>query len=251
MASDPATARTERTAASAIFGVQAAELVSRKRFDWKADHNAIFQQWILANGLNCKPDDLHPLLRRLDLDGYEDVRNSSNESVHKLILDKVVRKLKSYRGKLPVPISQASVGDRDTKTGSIRQPIKQENAARQAPTTGESSNEPRNTRSVPVKVTSRRADAKPDTPSSSHTLGGLPSPAATLPPIYKTAIADIEGCQQLLTDFEQLTKKMRRIDLEDRRLPRALVHDVVKAAKETRKELKQLCEPPLDYQEYV
>ncbi|KAJ2992199.1 hypothetical protein NUW58_g2247 [Xylaria curta] len=86
--------RTEkRTQASTMFSTTAKNLTSNVPFRWRPDQVRIFEDWIRFKGPNVMSADLVPLLRALDLDGYEDVRNERGECVHDLIIVKVRRKL--------------------------------------------------------------------------------------------------------------------------------------------------------------
>ncbi|KAI8953230.1 hypothetical protein F4801DRAFT_537909 [Xylaria longipes] len=83
----------KRTQGSTMFSTTAKNLTSSVPFRWRADQVKIFEDWILFKGPNAMSADLLPLLRALDLDGYEDVKNHSGECVHDLIIVKVRRKL--------------------------------------------------------------------------------------------------------------------------------------------------------------
>ncbi|KAI0551907.1 hypothetical protein F4679DRAFT_592903 [Xylaria curta] len=86
--------RTEkRTQGSTMFSTTAKNLTSSVPFRWRADQVKIFEDWVLFKGPNVMSADLLPLLRALDLDGYEDVKNNRGECVHDLIVVKVRRKL--------------------------------------------------------------------------------------------------------------------------------------------------------------
>ncbi|KAI1739030.1 hypothetical protein F4680DRAFT_449491 [Xylaria scruposa] len=83
----------KRTQGSTMFSTTAKNLTSSVPFRWRADQVKIFEDWVLFKGPNVMSADLLPLLRALDLDGYEDVKNNRGECVHDLIVVKVRRKL--------------------------------------------------------------------------------------------------------------------------------------------------------------
>ncbi|KAI1749058.1 hypothetical protein F4782DRAFT_550284 [Xylaria castorea] len=86
--------RTEkRTQGSTLFSTTARNLTSSVPFRWRSDQVKIFEDWVLFKGPNVMSADLLPLLRALDLDGYEDVKTHRRECVHDLIIVKVRRKL--------------------------------------------------------------------------------------------------------------------------------------------------------------
>ncbi|KAI3329543.1 hypothetical protein F4824DRAFT_481683 [Ustulina deusta] len=87
-------ARNEkRTQASTMFSTTAKNLTSNIPFRWRQGQVDIFEDWIRSRGPNAATADLVPLLRALDLDGYEDVKNKDGECVHDLIITKVRRKI--------------------------------------------------------------------------------------------------------------------------------------------------------------
>ncbi|KAI0189618.1 hypothetical protein EV127DRAFT_408813 [Xylaria flabelliformis] len=93
--------RTEkRTQGSTMFGTTAKSLTSGIPFRWRADQVNIFEDWVLFKGPNVMSADLLPLLRALDLDGYEDVKNNRGECVHDLIIVKVRRKLAKTKNEM-------------------------------------------------------------------------------------------------------------------------------------------------------
>ena len=87
----------KRTHASTMFGTTAWNLASNIPFRWVGFHVSIFEDWIRVKGAGAMTADLVPLLRQLDLDGYEDVRNKRGECVHDLIVVKVRRKIARIR----------------------------------------------------------------------------------------------------------------------------------------------------------
>ncbi|KAI0450303.1 hypothetical protein F5B21DRAFT_441817 [Xylaria acuta] len=76
----------KRTQGSTLFSTTAKNVTSSVPFRWRADQVKIFEAWILFKGPNMMSADLLPLLRALDLDGYEDVKNYRGECVHDLII---------------------------------------------------------------------------------------------------------------------------------------------------------------------
>jgi len=76
----------------------------------------VFRAYILAKYPNHKGCDLGPLLKALDLDGYEDMKTDNDESVYHLIVTKVKRKIAATE-KFMV-IDQSS-----TKKKLVRAPI--------------------------------------------------------------------------------------------------------------------------------
>ncbi|KAI1466158.1 uncharacterized protein F4812DRAFT_98852 [Daldinia caldariorum] len=90
-----------RTPDSLVWGAtRAIDLVSGVRFSWDNSQNKAFIDFLRAFGPNYKSTNFELLLFRLDLDGYEDIRNKNGESVHRLIMEKVLRKLKSTADKM-------------------------------------------------------------------------------------------------------------------------------------------------------
>ncbi|KAI3320494.1 hypothetical protein HD806DRAFT_538329 [Xylariaceae sp. AK1471] len=91
----------KRTPESSIFHLTAGDLTSDRRFTWQPDQVTIFKNWVAFKGPNVMSADLTPLLRVLELDGYEDVLNYRGESVHRLILKKVRDKLSRTKRECP------------------------------------------------------------------------------------------------------------------------------------------------------
>lgn len=54
--------------------------------------------WIAVKGPNAMSADMVPLLRALDLDGYEDIDNHLGDCVHDIIIAKVRRKISNTKG---------------------------------------------------------------------------------------------------------------------------------------------------------
>ncbi|RWA06262.1 hypothetical protein EKO27_g8844 [Xylaria grammica] len=88
----------KRTQASTMFHTTAKNLSSNVPFRWTSEQVIIFEDWIRFQGSNATTADLTPLLQVLDLDGYEDIKNSRGECVHDLIIAKVRRKLARTKG---------------------------------------------------------------------------------------------------------------------------------------------------------
>ncbi|KAF2964958.1 hypothetical protein GQX73_g8614 [Xylaria multiplex] len=76
-----------------MFSTTAKNLTSNIPFRWTSGQVAIFEDWIYFKASCATTADLTPLLRALDLDGYEDIENMYGECVHDLIITKVRRKL--------------------------------------------------------------------------------------------------------------------------------------------------------------
>jgi hypothetical protein len=91
----------KRTSNSTVFGYLAKELTANKRAQWEDGQVDVFKEWITAKGFNVLTTDITPLLRVLDLDGYEDVVNRDGESVHNLIVTKVRDRLLKTRKDYP------------------------------------------------------------------------------------------------------------------------------------------------------
>jgi len=91
----------KRTANSTVFGYLARELTANKRAQWEDGQVDVFKEWITVKGFNVMTTDITPLLRVLDLDGYEDVVNRDGESVHNLIVTKVRDRLLKTRKDYP------------------------------------------------------------------------------------------------------------------------------------------------------
>ncbi|KAI1394299.1 uncharacterized protein F4822DRAFT_44594 [Hypoxylon trugodes] len=102
-----------RTPNDVVWGsTKAKDLVSSVRFSWDNKHQKIFFVRFLAKeGLNYKNADVTPLLRTLNLDGYEDIKNFNGDNVHDIIVEKVRRKLASTVSELdPDFLFKASLG---------------------------------------------------------------------------------------------------------------------------------------------
>ncbi|KAI0976499.1 hypothetical protein F4678DRAFT_228385 [Xylaria arbuscula] len=93
-----------RTQASTMFTTTARNLTSNIPFRWRQGQVEIFEDWVRSRGVNAATADLVPLLRELDLDGYENVKNYNGQSVHDLILDKVRRKIARTKGTVVMPV---------------------------------------------------------------------------------------------------------------------------------------------------
>ncbi|KAI1477479.1 hypothetical protein F4774DRAFT_411946 [Daldinia eschscholtzii] len=90
-----------RTPDSLVWGTtRARELVSGVRFSWDNTQNETFIDFLRGFGHNYRNSDIEKLLYNLDLDGYENIYNEYGESVYRLIMEKVMRKLKSTTDKM-------------------------------------------------------------------------------------------------------------------------------------------------------
>ncbi|KAI1120372.1 hypothetical protein F5Y10DRAFT_273126 [Nemania abortiva] len=122
--------RTEpRTQASTMFKATAKSVTSRVPFRWGSGQVAIFEEWVLLKGPNVMSADLTPLLRALDLDGYEDIKNKHGECVHDLIIEKVRRKLARTKGTMPsweVTEKQRDIEEVEQELRKQRQIMEQE-----------------------------------------------------------------------------------------------------------------------------
>ncbi|KAI0424654.1 hypothetical protein F5Y09DRAFT_133389 [Xylaria sp. FL1042] len=100
--------RTEkRTQASTMFSTTAKNLTSDIPFRWRQGQVEIFEDWVLSRGVNAATADLVPLLRLLDLDGYESVKNMKGECVHDLIIEKVRRKINRTKDTIALQTTKA------------------------------------------------------------------------------------------------------------------------------------------------
>ncbi|KAK8134743.1 hypothetical protein PG984_006755 [Apiospora sp. TS-2023a] len=84
---------SHRTPDSTLFGTRARHLVSGTYFRWSTPQTEVFKAFIMDKYPNHKACDLGPLLRALNLDGFEDMRTENGESVYRLIVEKVRRKI--------------------------------------------------------------------------------------------------------------------------------------------------------------
>ncbi|KAI1140150.1 hypothetical protein F5Y05DRAFT_307963 [Hypoxylon sp. FL0543] len=90
-----------RTPDSIVWkGTKAKYLVSSVRFSWDKFQKSIFVEFLKNEGLSFKNADIQPLLRNLNLDGYDDIENVDGENVSDLIEEKVRRKLKNTADEL-------------------------------------------------------------------------------------------------------------------------------------------------------
>ncbi|KAK6950698.1 hypothetical protein Daesc_007223 [Daldinia eschscholtzii] len=106
-----------RTPDSLVWGTtRARELVSGVRFSWDNTQNKTFVEFLRTFGRNYRNSDIEKLLYYLDLDGYENIHNEHGESVYRLIMEKVMRKLKSTTDKM--------VQDGSIESNKISNPMK-------------------------------------------------------------------------------------------------------------------------------
>ena len=85
--------RPVRTTESGLWGTPAGQVTASKRFTWNEAQTGVFRCFIRDAYPNHKSCDLAPLLRALDLDGYNAIRNQCDESVYQFIVEKVRRKI--------------------------------------------------------------------------------------------------------------------------------------------------------------
>ncbi|TGJ86671.1 hypothetical protein E0Z10_g2097 [Xylaria hypoxylon] len=93
-----------------MFSTTAKNLTSNIPFRWTKPQVVVFEDWIHFKEPNATTADITPLLRMLDLDGYEDIKNMRGECVHDLIIVKVRRKLARTNGTVAT-----DMGDRNEK----------------------------------------------------------------------------------------------------------------------------------------
>ncbi|KAI1362238.1 hypothetical protein F5Y08DRAFT_355464 [Xylaria arbuscula] len=117
--------REKRTQASTMFSTTAYNLTSNVPFRWTNSHVNVFEEWIRLKGHSAATADLVPLLRVLDLDGYEDVKNKNGERVHDLIIVKVRRKISRTKG-IVAAQSLGSMGEKQFEMGKQDQQRAQE-----------------------------------------------------------------------------------------------------------------------------
>ncbi|KAK8107086.1 uncharacterized protein PG998_009099 [Apiospora kogelbergensis] len=86
-----------RTLNSSLFGTRAGEMVSAYKFIWSKEQTKLFEAFIRDNYPNHLVSNLSPLLKSLDLDGYEDIRTEQGENLHELIVRKVIYKIHATR----------------------------------------------------------------------------------------------------------------------------------------------------------
>lgn len=91
----------KKTQYSSIFHITPKELTSDRPFRWRPAQVQVFKDWIAYKGANATSADLVPLLRVLELDGYEGLRNYEDEDVYPIILKKVRDKLMKTRREFP------------------------------------------------------------------------------------------------------------------------------------------------------
>lgn len=82
-----------RTPDSTLFGTRARHLVSGTVFRWSPPQTNVFKAFVMEKYPNYRNCDLGPLLKSLNLDGYENMRTDNGESVYRIIVEKVRRKL--------------------------------------------------------------------------------------------------------------------------------------------------------------
>ncbi|KAI0417092.1 hypothetical protein F5X98DRAFT_364057 [Xylaria grammica] len=111
----------KRTQASTMFHTTAKNLSSDVPFRWTSEQVIIFEDWIRFQGPNATTADLTPLLQVLDLDGYEDIKNSRGESVHDLIIAKVRRKLARTKGTTKTQVKGGSEKQVEKGEGRVKQ----------------------------------------------------------------------------------------------------------------------------------
>ncbi|GAP93066.1 hypothetical protein SAMD00023353_10000180 [Rosellinia necatrix] len=111
----------KRTQASTLFSTSAKNLTSSVPFRWRAEQVDIFEDWIVLKGPNAMSADLVPLLRELDLDGYEDIDNEYGECVHDLIIEKVRRKLARTKSALAAAETEAAEEVKEERQAPARE----------------------------------------------------------------------------------------------------------------------------------
>lgn len=84
---------SHRSPDSTLFGTRACYLVSGTVFRWSPPQTEVFKAFIRERYPNHKTCDLGPLLKALDLDGYESMRTETGESVYRIVVEKVRRKI--------------------------------------------------------------------------------------------------------------------------------------------------------------
>ncbi|KAK8039719.1 hypothetical protein PG993_008130 [Apiospora rasikravindrae] len=82
-----------RSLDSTLFGTRVRYLVSSCSFRWSTSQTVVFRAWVQEKYPNHKGCDVGPLLKALDLDGYEDMTTANGDSVYRLIVEKVRRKV--------------------------------------------------------------------------------------------------------------------------------------------------------------
>lgn len=75
-----------------LYGMDIDFLVSSHHFRWTQAQNEIYMLFVLGHP-QPTPSSIHELMIALDLDGYEDMFNVVGESVHDIIMGKVMRKI--------------------------------------------------------------------------------------------------------------------------------------------------------------
>lgn len=101
--------RPVRTAESTLWRTPAGQVTSSKRFTWSQTQTDVFWSFVRYAYPNHKSCDLAPLLCAFDLGGYNSVRNQHDESVYRLIVEKVRRKIGN---------TELAMGDRRVPLGS-------------------------------------------------------------------------------------------------------------------------------------
>ncbi|KAI0836710.1 hypothetical protein F5Y06DRAFT_273177 [Hypoxylon sp. FL0890] len=111
-----------RTPDSVVWkGTKARDLVSSVRFSWDKYQRKIFVEFLKNEGLSFKNADIEPLLRNLNLDGYDNIENRYGENVSDLIEEKVRRKLKNTADEVGEDVLQRATFGPDTIDPSPRE----------------------------------------------------------------------------------------------------------------------------------
>lgn len=108
-----------------MFSTTAKNLTSSSRFSWRPEQNQIFMDWITVKGPNAMSADMVPLLRALDLDGYEDIDNNLGDCVHDIIIVKVRRKISNTKGLIIEKEREQREGERAKEKEKEREKQKQ------------------------------------------------------------------------------------------------------------------------------
>ncbi|OTA90004.1 hypothetical protein M434DRAFT_14273 [Hypoxylon sp. CO27-5] len=184
---DPKNLRT-RTPDSIVWkDTEARELVSSIRFSWDKYQRTIFVEFLKEVGLGFKNADIKPLLKSLNLDGYDEIENKHGQNVAALIKEKVYRKLKNTADELGEDVlRRATFGPKEVEPSPREEPSDNDStsdATRQSYSTGM----PTPTPSPPPP-----SSAKPDIISSNrniwlpdHIFSGKPRPTELNPPFLK------------------------------------------------------------------
>ncbi|KAI1418393.1 hypothetical protein F5Y13DRAFT_196191 [Hypoxylon sp. FL1857] len=163
-----------RTPDSIVWkGTTARELVSGVRFAWDKYQREIFIEFLKDVGLSFKNADLKPLLKNLNLDGYENIQNRHGQNVSGLIEEKVHRKLKNTADEMGEDVLRKATFGSDV-VGSPSSEERSENAPTSNTTSQSNATQASDSLNQDTRTPRHAAGDKTLPPKSSHPFLKMP-----------------------------------------------------------------------------